>query len=332
MSHFLGYNFNPWAKPLARALSQSDYEVLHIHNINSTIMLSPLLKGLHGPTVCHIHDHWPICYRGILYDVNHGAPCNAIQTSCCFDPGRRIVGRANLALRAKLLQRFEHDVSAFISPSNYMKKVLTERGFSTPGKIRVVRLGIDLNQVLVPTGLRPLQFTFAGRLVYYKNPQFIVRLLRRDKLPSEATLRLIGDGPERAALLAAVSRCKEGRLRINGHVPRPYVLDALGHSRALLMPSIVPENSPLVIVEALSAGTPVLCSPLGGAQELVNDSRAGEVLPLANIEQWEDELTSLAEEDHFSTLSERASVYAQNNLDIAKTGAAMAAVYDELAG
>jgi glycosyltransferase involved in cell wall biosynthesis len=98
------------------------------------------------------------------------------------------------------------------------------------------------------------------------------------------------------------------------------------------MPSIVPENSPLVIVEALSAGTPVLCSPLGGAQELVNDSRAGEVLPLANIEQWEDELTSLAEEDHFSTLSERASVYAQNNLDIAKTGAAMAAVYDELAG
>ena len=41
------------------------------------------------------------------------------------------------------------------------------------------------------------------------------------------------------------------------------------------MPSVWFENAPLVIAEALAAGTPLLVSDLGGMSELVEEGRGG---------------------------------------------------------
>src|SRR5438552_10397890 len=123
-------------------------------------------------------------------------PCSRIQTSCCFNRGHRLVGSLNLALREKLIRRFESAVTSFVSPSNYMREALLSRGFSTREKIEVVPLGINMANLPEPRRDRTHRFIYAGRMVYYKNPKFMFDLAARKSIPRTARFVLVGEGPE----------------------------------------------------------------------------------------------------------------------------------------
>jgi len=325
-----GYNFNPFAKAMTRELERGAHDVIHLHNINSTIMMYPLLLSLRSPVVCHVHDHWPVCYRGILYDPSKNQACSRIQPSCCFDPGHRLVGSVNLTLRAKLISRFESSVTTFVSPSNYMKDALLSRGFSTNSKIEVIPLGIDMGNIPHPPERRTHRFVWAGRMVYYKNPRFVLDLASRNSIPTTAEFAFVGGGPELMALRSTHERAPNPRVDFLGQRSRTETIRAISEARALLVPSLIPENSPLVVHEALSTGTPVLCTPMGGTAELVQRSGAGGTIPLNRIDLWDEWLRKLTDEESFLKLSLVASDFARRHLKIEDSGKAMSALYDRL--
>lgn len=60
-----------------------------------------------------------------------------------------------------------------------------------------------------------------------------------------------------------------------GPVTAPQKRKLLAAANALLVPSLVPETSSLVTMEALAAGTPVIAFPVGAIPELVHDGRNG---------------------------------------------------------
>jgi len=64
---------------------------------------------------------------------------------------------------------------------------------------------------------------------------------------------------------------------VHRHGPRPHagIPDILASLDVLVVPSIWPENSPLVIQEALLAGVPVIASRTGGIAELIRDGENG---------------------------------------------------------
>lgn len=325
----LGYNFNPWALRLVRALDATDCDIVHVHNINSSIMLYPLLTALRRPVVCHVHDHWPVCYRGVLYDTFNGKPCQSVRPSCCFNPSRRTIGLVNLAVRERLLRRFEETVARFIVPSQHMGEALVARGFTKKEKTSCIRLGIDLSRV--PTGSRrSRQFVFAGRLVGYKNPGLVPEIVRRGRVPPDVLFRIFGRGPLEADLAARLRPAPRPRVVLGGYRNRSSILREMRASLGLLIPSLIPENSPLVTYEALACGTPVLCTDRGGAKELVADSAAGYVISPDDIPQWEESVVSLLDSETFSTLSQRALAYAKTHLDISHCGEAIARLYDEV--
>ena len=347
LSNLLGYNFNPWSTGLIRALVRARCDLVHVHNINSSIMLYPLLTALKLPTVCHVHDHWPVCYRGFLFDTWNGTPCFSARPSCCFNPGFRIVGRFNLAARRRLLDKFESRVDAFIAPSYHMRDTLVARQFTTADKIDVIRLGVDFANLPNTDGPRQYKFVFAGRLVDYKNPEIVAKILARGHLRN-AHFRILGRGPEEANLRAAFSstgvRLNEGMRNLTptkgsetvgvtmGWVPaRRDVLVEISTARGLLVPSKVAENSPLVIYEALACGSPVICANLGGGQELVRDSGAGYVVPSDDVPGWQHALEELCDDDVFYRLSSMALTFAQRELRIEHSARAVAKLYDRIA-
>lgn len=324
----LGYNYNPWAAPLIRALSAAKCDLIHIHNLHTAVMLSPLLKAVHGPVVCHIHDHWPVCYRGILYDPVGRNSCVSERPSCCFGPGHRTIGSLNLRTRRRLLARFGRRVSAFIVPSYYMKETLTRRGFSDPEKVRVVPLGVDVNAMPKLGVTRPRLFSFVGRLVYYKNPQFILELAAQDKLHDDSCFQVVGSGPDHESLLKERARRKLSNVEITGGRPRNDTLTEIARSRAVIIPSLIPENSPLVAYEALACGTPVLCSSTGGTAEIVHAADAGAALHLDDLPAWRDTLSSLLEDQRFAEVSGQARAYATRHLSIRESGNGVMRVYE----
>jgi len=60
-----------------------------------------------------------------------------------------------------------------------------------------------------------------------------------------------------------------------GKLPNSRIKEVLSHTDVLVVPSVWFENSPVVILEALASGTPVLGSDIGGIPEFVENGITG---------------------------------------------------------
>src|SRR4029077_12261427 len=67
-------------------------------------------------------------------------------------------------------------------------------------------------------------------------------------------------------------------LRVLGRLDAQQVAALLGSSRVVVMPSLWDEPGPLVALEAMEAGTPVVAYRRGGLTEYVTDAGSGAIV------------------------------------------------------
>jgi glycosyltransferase involved in cell wall biosynthesis len=107
----------------------------------------------------------------------------------------------------------------------------------------------------------------------------------------DATFEIVGDGPERARLVA---RAREagvaGVCTFLGH--RDDVPARLGASDIFVLPSRS-EAFPNAVLEAMATGLPVVASGVGGILELVDDGRTGLLVPSDDPAALADRLCGL---------------------------------------
>jgi colanic acid/amylovoran biosynthesis glycosyltransferase len=89
-------------------------------------------------------------------------------------------------------------------------------------------------------------------------------------------VEIVGDGPERARL----EQLAQGRVRFAGALPHAEALARLRGASAFALPcrelpSGDRDGLPVALVEAMSAGVPVVTTPVGGIGELVRDGESG---------------------------------------------------------
>ena len=119
---------------------------------------------------------------------------------------------------------------------------------------------------------------FVGRLRIRKGVEVLLQslALRRD-LP---LLMIAGDGEHRTRIeeRAAALGLGPDRVRFVGRASAAEVRELLAGARALVVPSIY-EGMPLVILEAMAAGLPVVASRVSGIPEVVEDGTTGWLVP-----------------------------------------------------
>ena len=187
-------------------------------------------------------------------------------------------------------RRVEHmrdvcaQVTQFIAPSRAMRDQFVAFGVP-PDRIVVRPYGfermapgaVDRRPLGSPSSDR-LRLGFLGSVMVSKAPHALLEAVGR--LPrGSVTVDVFGgytayhgDDSYRATLAPLVTQ--EG-VRVHGAIPHSAVPEALASIDVLVVPSIWPENSPLVIGEAFLAGVPVIASRIGGIPELVADGRNG---------------------------------------------------------
>jgi glycosyltransferase involved in cell wall biosynthesis len=128
---------------------------------------------------------------------------------------------------------------------------------------------------------------FAGRHIPEKRAPALVPAVARARAEVEGLRGLVlGDGPERGAVLAAIERLGLGDVvEAPGFVPTELVEQALARALCLVLPS-AREGYGLVVVEAAAAGTPsiVVRGEDNAATELVEDGVNGFVADSAEPE------------------------------------------------
>jgi glycosyltransferase involved in cell wall biosynthesis len=152
--------------------------------------------------------------------------------------------------------------------------------------------GADLADRVAPARSRPatgarVRIGFLGRWDPVKGVHILVDAIRN--LPSDTPIDLFVYGiPYDAAYERSVRSRAADDARIHmldpiGRADVPAVVAALD---ALAVPSVWLETGPLVALEALAAGTPVVGSNLGGIAEIVTDGVNGWLLPHGDVAAW----------------------------------------------
>ncbi len=120
----------------------------------------------------------------------------------------------------------------------------------------------------------------------YKGHRWLVEacaLLRDRAVPLHCVL--VGDGPERGAVEAAVAAAGlRGRVELAGNRPQSYVRELLDRTDVMVLPSVVTASGmmdgiPVALMEAMAAGLPVVSTRVSGIPELVEDGRTGLLAP-----------------------------------------------------
>jgi len=116
---------------------------------------------------------------------------------------------------------------------------------------------------------------FVGRLVGYKGVDVLIDALRH----SSAAAVIVGDGPLKGALEAQAHAAGIfDRVRFAGQVSNDE-LAALYRACDLFVLNSSYEGFPHVILEAMSAGLPVVATAVGGTPELVEHGVSGILIP-----------------------------------------------------
>ncbi len=129
-----------------------------------------------------------------------------------------------------------------------------------------------------------------ARLSAVKNHALLLRAAAQ-ALPEDGRLLLVGDGPERARLVALARELglSDRALFVGGRHGVPQILAALD---AFALCSIA-EGLPLAVLEAMAAGLPVVATAVGGVPTALTHGYTGFLVPSGDAEALAARLTAL---------------------------------------
>ena len=175
-----------------------------------------------------------------------------------------------IAIPAELLAR--RWTRRIIAVSGADRQLALRYRVAPDARIRVVHNGVpDVPERASPRQGHPPVIVAVARMAPPKDHQLLLRALAG--VQADFQLRLIGDGPERARVEATIAELGMGdRVTLAGE--RSDVAAQLASAQLFLLISRQ-EGFPLVILEAMRAGLPVIASQVGGVSEAVAHGQTG---------------------------------------------------------
>jgi glycosyltransferase involved in cell wall biosynthesis len=141
-----------------------------------------------------------------------------------------------------------------------------------------------------------------ARLIPMKGITYLIQACANlNKRGLDFLCMIIGDGPLFANLMQeATSLGLEGKVKFMGALPHEQYVKYLANCSFLVVPSVNEPNSlekidglPTVIIEAMSAGKPVVATPIAAIPEIIIDGQTGLLVPCRDVERLTDALERL---------------------------------------
>jgi glycosyltransferase involved in cell wall biosynthesis len=151
-------------------------------------------------------------------------------------------------------------------------------------------------------------FLFVGMLEIHKGILNLLELFKEHTREMNARLVIVGDGSLKNHITDFIKRNSLGFVSYVGFLDDKKLYSLYKNALALIIPSIWPENAPLVALEALSVGTPVIASNNGGLPEIIE--KVDRKLIFDNLDRLEDILTNFSRKEFSSQKIKH--IYEQN--------------------
>lgn len=260
-----------------RAIESFRPDVVHIHNLFPNFGRS-WLSELTAPIVHTLHNYRPVCVNALL--LRDGQICTlcpdgdrwaGVRYGCYR--GSRVASIPLAWANRKgpgddpLLRR----ANRIVVLASRQRSLLVDGGVNPAKLVDGANFLSDRDDIGVasPATGRDGRWLFVGRLSDEKG---IVRLLQH--WPANEPLTVVGDGPLRSQVEALAGDLD---VTLLGPLNRPEVLAAMASAAGLVFPSIWFEAAPLVYLEALAVGLPVVAFAPSSVAESVGRDGTGQV-------------------------------------------------------
>lgn len=259
---------------MARVLREDRPDVVHVHNLYPLVSPSILVACRRAgvPVVLSVHNQQLTCptsdhlYRGKICERCVGGNEYHCVLQNCRENIFESVAYATRSFVSRRMRFFHNNVTLLIALSEFSKQRLIEAGFRDD-QIVVLRNMVHQGHAPVdPTQGR--YAAFAGRMSPEKGVETLIAAARG--LP-EINVKLAGDGPIESRLRGGLP----ANVQMLGCLESPAMDSLYRGARFFVLPSRSYEMCPLVILEAMSHGLPVITTRLGGQAELVEDGVTG---------------------------------------------------------
>lgn len=277
---------------LGRVIEEIKPDIIHIHN-NNLFPNSVLLTCDGIPVVQTLHDWKMICptWNGVTVD---GTICERGFSAACYREGCISRWRYHSQCVWRKLNTFlvKRQVNVLITPSMALNRALRNYGLESIYIPNYADTSRYLPSPLSPDGKRIL---CACHLYSSKGVDHLLMAFQNVlvKIPS-ARLDIVGDGPERENLeKLCISLKIQNSTRFWGVVPHAALADFYSKANVIVLPSVVAENCPLVVLEAMASGRPVIGSRIGGIPEIVLENETGLIFNPGNIDELTERIVEL---------------------------------------
>ena len=284
--------------------------------------------------VTHVHCHF----------ATHPAVAGFIIRRLTGLPYSFTAHGSDLHVERRMLPEKVAEAAFVATVSEYNRRMIVDECAGRFGdKVHIVRAGIDTARFDVarngdrPPADGPLRIVCVGTLHEVKGQRHLVeacRLLRARGI--DIRCRLIGEGEDREALEAQIAAAGlTGRVELAGAATGPEVAAQLRAAHVLVAPSVPTaggkrEGIPVVLMEAMSSGLPVVASDLSGIPELVADGVSGLLTPPGDAAAIADALARLAADPALrARLGAAGRRRIQEEFDVRRS---VARLLDEIAG
>lgn len=260
-------------RDLAAIIREHRPDVIHLHNPYP--LLSPsVIRTAHRfgvPVVHTVHNYRQVCANGLYFRDGHD--CHDCRGRAFALPAvRHACYRGSTAQSAVMATTLAvhrptwHRVDRYIALTDAIARHLVDYG------IPAERIRVKPNAVADPG--KPdgdgEGFAFVGRLSPEKGLDLLLDAWNLHPEGSLGTLRIVGDGPRRAAAEAAARQRSD--VRYLGVLDRAATQAVMREAATVVAASTWHDVLPTVVIEALANGRPVLGTDRGGIPYLIGDA------------------------------------------------------------
>lgn len=214
-----------------------------------------------------------------LFNLVHWLPDSLIaRLGSLAAHSQRRIGVLELArllqYRIDTLRPIVNSLDQIIAPSHWMKQTLVMNGIDAT-KITVSEYGIyfTASPSMAKQPVGHVRFGYFGRMDPLKGVHHLINAFNSLDPSQQATLTIYGAAtPASQEYATTLRQMANGNARIHfaGLIDNKEVSRVLEAIDVVIVPSLWYENSPLIVLESLASGTPLIASDVGGISDLVH--------------------------------------------------------------
>lgn len=296
-------------KKFEQLVKDTKPDIVHLQNFQHQISPSILdvVKKYNLPCVYTAHDLKMVCLNyqmlnngKICEDCKDGKLRHCLKNKCV--KGSSAKSLINVAEGVLHRKRKSYDaIDIVISPSEFHRKKFIEFGVSPERLIHIANFFEGVSYRINPRKDREKYYLYFGRLSHEKGVMSLVKAAGKD-----FPLFIAGTGPVEDEIKAYVTENKLDNIKMLGFKSGQELYNLVGNARAVVIPSVVYENSPYSGIEALSLSRPIIGADIGGIPELIDGN--GYLYESGNCDDLREKITAFEKlnEAEYNSMKDRS--------------------------